>query len=98
MFDLDIIHRDLNLENLLLTSKDDKAKIKIADLGLSMNLKDSGVTATICGTPLYSAPEVLKGDFYNYKADTWSFGAILYELLVGIPPFNAITVPELKKM
>ena len=44
---------------------------------------------TICGTPLYSAPEVLAGEPYSYKADVWSMGAILYELLVGLTPFNA---------
>ena len=55
-------------------------------------------TATICGTPLYSAPEVLSGEEYNHKADLWSFGAILYELIVGFPPFSAMNVPELRRM
>ena len=98
MCDLSIIHRDLKLENLLLSQDDVKGDIKIADLGLSRNLTDTAMTATICGTPLYSAPEVLSGDFYNFKADTWSLGAIVYELLIGIPPFNAATIPELRKL
>ena len=98
MNDLNIVHRDLKLENLLLSKKGCKGNIKIADLGLSRNLADGSVAVTICGTPLYSAPEVLAGDFYNYKADMWSFGAILYELMTGVAPFNAMTVPELRKM
>ena len=59
MQELKIIHRDLKLENLLLSAKNEDGNIKIADLGLSRNLDEVPVTATICGTPLYSAPEVL---------------------------------------
>ncbi|KAJ5073333.1 serine/threonine-protein kinase unc-51-related [Anaeramoeba ignava] len=43
---------------------------------------------TICGTPLYMAPEVLREDSYNYKADLWSLGAILYEMITGYAAFN----------
>ena len=77
MQDLKIVHRDLKLENLLLSERNFK------DLGLSRNLSEINLTTTICGTPLYSAPEVLSGDYYDFKAVIWSFGSILYELLTG---------------
>ena len=63
------------------------SNIKIVDLGLSRNLTDFAMAETICGTPLYCAPEVLIGTAYSYKADIWSLGIILFELLVGIVPF-----------
>lgn len=41
-----------------------------------------------CGTPLNMAPEVLNGEFYNYKADIWSLGVIMFELIIGHMPFG----------
>ena len=61
MSDLNIIHRDLKPENILLDKKCCKGNIKIIDLGLSRYLADYAMAETICGTPLYSAPEVLVG-------------------------------------
>lgn len=59
-------------------------KIKIADFGFSKKLKKlNEINNTICGTPLYMAPQVVQKDKYSYKADIWSIGVILFELLNG---------------
>lgn len=53
------------------------------------------MASTLCGSPLYMAPEVLRGDQYDAKADLWSLGAILYELIFNKPPFRAQNIIEL---
>lgn len=59
-------------------------EIKIADFGFSKKLKNKGeVNRTICGTPLYMAPQVVQKNTYSYKADIWSIGVILFEMLNG---------------
>jgi len=50
---------------------------------------------TQCGTPIYMAPEVLNGLSYNEKADLWSIGIIMFEMLLGKPPFEAKSMREL---
>lgn len=68
----------------------EKFEIKIADFGFSKKLKNkSQVNKTICGTPLYMAPQVVQKSTYSYKADIWSIGCILFELLNGQTPFHA---------
>jgi len=79
----------LKPENLLLTSKDPKASVKLADFGLSKIMEASAVMKTACGTPGYVAPEVLMGSGYDNAVDVWSLGVIMYILLVGFPPFYA---------
>mmetsp|Transcript_4770 Transcript_4770/g.8171 ORF Transcript_4770/g.8171 Transcript_4770/m.8171 type:complete len:267 (+) Transcript_4770:347-1147(+) len=65
-------------------------EIKIADFGFSKKLKNKGqINKTICGTPLYMAPQVVQKNSYSYKADIWSIGVILFELINGITPFHA---------
>jgi len=82
-----IAHRDLKPTNLLLKSKDDHSDIKIADFGLSKILGENTIMQTACGTPIYVAPEVLKGEAYEKEVDLWSVGVIMYILLCGFPPF-----------
>jgi len=55
------------------------------------------VTKTIVGSPIYMAPEILGGKAYNSKADIWSLGILLYELLYGYCPFEAKSIPNLIK-
>lgn len=65
-------------------------EIKIADFGFSKKLKNkSQINNTICGTPLYMAPQVVQKNQYSYKADIWSIGVILFELLNGNTPFHS---------
>ncbi len=68
----------------------EKFEIKIGDLGFSKLLGNSEeMTDTFCGTPLNMAPEILNGSFYNQKADVWSMGTILFEILTGFNPFSS---------
>ena len=73
-----LIHRDLKPANIFLT-KD--LHIKIGDFGIARQLTTFKEYAkTQCGTMLYMAPEILNGEKYNYKVDSWSLGCIIYEL------------------
>jgi serine/threonine-protein kinase ULK2 len=74
--------------------------IKIADLGFSKFLSDpaNDLNTTYCGTPINMAPEVLNRGMYNYKADVWSLGTIIYEMITGFSPFKeASNKDQLKK-
>ena len=72
-----IIHRDLKPENIFL----EKLQLKIGDFGISKQIKNINEnTKTQLGILSYMAPEIIKGDYYNKKADIWSLGCIIYEL------------------
>ncbi|KAG4119113.1 hypothetical protein ERO13_D11G058900v2 [Gossypium hirsutum] len=90
-----IIHRDLKPENILLLGSKDDLVLKIADFGLSRSLDPGNYAQTVCGSPLYMAPEVLQFQSYDEKVDMWSLGAILFELLNGLPPFHGRTSVQL---
>mmetsp|Transcript_32443 Transcript_32443/g.31843 ORF Transcript_32443/g.31843 Transcript_32443/m.31843 type:complete len:199 (+) Transcript_32443:438-1034(+) len=95
---LKIVHRDLKLSNFLLSDDSENPIIKICDFGLATQKKSQEQNLmfdTICGTPIYMAPEILKGQKYDARADLWSLGTILYELLVGSPPFKGKSLAEL---
>ena len=82
---LKIIHRDLKPANIFLTS--DK-KLKIGDFGIAKTLdKTSGLASTYCGTAVYMAPEIHGGEKFDKKADVWSLGCIVYELVALKPAF-----------
>ena len=83
-----IIHRDLKLGNLFLTSK---LELKLGDFGLAAKLEYDGQRRkTVCGTPNYVAPEILeKKNGHSYEVDIWSLGVVIYTMLFGIPPFDA---------
>lgn len=92
-----IVHRDLKLENLLLSSKGDITTIKIADFGLAKRAMN-GYMETVCGTPQYVAPEVIKpvpGVVYGSECDLWSAGVVLFTILAGYPPFYNENTPAL---
>lgn len=74
-------------ENILYSSQEDNATLKIADFGLACLLKPNQLMNVACGTPGYVAPEILRGQQYGKEVDMWSIGVILYILLCGFPPF-----------
>lgn len=75
----------------------EKIVLKLADFGLAKSFteQDELLMNTLCGSPLYMAPELLMGDKYTSKADLWSYGVIMYELLFGTHPTPAITLHQL---
>jgi len=90
-----VCHRDLKLENILLTKFEEIGRIKVADFGLSKTwvpLDDP--LRSYVGTPVYMAPEIVRLDHgskncYSYKIDCWSLGVILYTMLSGKRPFSS---------
>ncbi|AGO11210.1 AaceriACL054Wp [[Ashbya] aceris (nom. inval.)] len=69
--------------------------LKIADFGFARFLPNTSLAETLCGSPLYMAPEILNYQKYNAKADLWSVGTVLYEMCCGKPPFKASNHLEL---
>lgn len=101
----DIIHRDIKPQNLLLhpSSHADIAAghpegiplLRVADFGFARSLAKNDLAETLCGSPLYMAPEILRYDKYCVKADLWSVGAVAYEMAVGRCPYRAQNHVEL---
>ena len=93
-----IIHRDLKLENILIKYEDDnKYIIKLADYGSNkrLNSLSKNYYNLNTETSIYIAPEILKGEDYNYKCDLWSIGVIIYQLKFDKLLFNGQTEVEL---
>ncbi len=87
-----ILHRDLKPENILLT---ESGQVKLADFGLALLFRDDLGHAGTGGTPLYMAPEAWAGRATK-ATDVWALGAVLYEMLVGTPPFTGDTLEEIR--
>lgn len=79
-----IVYRDLKPENLLL---DRHGHIRICDFGLSKQDVEGDNVKSICGTPEYLAPEVIRRKPYGKAVDWWSLGTLIYEMIHGLPPY-----------
>eukprot|EP00590_Aulacoseira_subarctica_P001209 CAMPEP_0172434436 /NCGR_PEP_ID=MMETSP1064-20121228/70630_1 /TAXON_ID=202472 /ORGANISM="Aulacoseira subarctica , Strain CCAP 1002/5" /LENGTH=911 /DNA_ID=CAMNT_0013182655 /DNA_START=163 /DNA_END=2900 /DNA_ORIENTATION=+ len=113
LYELQLIHRDIKPQNLLLTGilpldeLEDECKeqadenerqkenfpshlfaLKLADFGFARHLQTTSLAETLCGSPLYMAPEILQHQRYDATADLWSAGAVLFEMVAGRPPFH----------
>ncbi|XP_077873238.1 serine/threonine-protein kinase Sgk3 isoform X4 [Ictidomys tridecemlineatus] len=88
-----IVYRDLKPENILL---DSVGHVVLTDFGLCKEgIAISDTTTTFCGTPEYLAPEVIRKQPYDNTVDWWCLGAVLYEMLYGLPPFYCRDVAEM---
>ena len=87
-----IIHRDLKPQNILVS---ETGNLKITDFGFARYFDNDIMIQTICGSPMYMAPEIMKNKKYNHKSDLWSIGVIFFEMLTGNTPFKAKNIYEL---
>lgn len=85
LYEAHILHRDLKPTNILFHN----GVVKIADFGFCKEmLKEKDMAQTMVGSPIFMAPEVLKGNFYDARADIWSLGIVLFEMLYGFCPYE----------
>ena len=88
MHNLGILHRDLKLENIMMSSNEEEAVPKLADFGLSKIIGPGEMSTDSYGTVGYCSPEVLKKEPYSYSCDIWSMGCIFHAMLSGYLPFD----------
>ena len=94
MHSLNIIHRDIKLENVLV---DRHRNMKLIDYGFSVYVRDKKLHI-FCGTPSYMAPEIVqRREYWGKPVDVWSLGVLLYACLCGCFPFTARNYPDLYK-
>ena len=85
-----IMHRDLKPDNIFFSD----GKVKLGDFGFCKMLQVN-MAQTMLGSPIYMAPEVLKEEIYTLKADIWSLGVVLFEMLFGYCPFQSSSISQL---
>ena len=83
-----IVHRDIKPENVLL---DQSNHAKLTDFGWSNYMEGDIKRTTVCGTPVYLAPEIINNMGHDEHVDIWCIGVLLFELMVGRPPFSGET-------
>jgi len=88
-----VVHRDLKSSNIFLSGK--RRQLRIGDFGISRMLESTAFAESCVGTPAYMAPEVMQSERYDYMADMWSVGVIVYELCALRMPFPATVLPML---
>ena len=88
-----IIHRDMKPQNILLSAD---GTVKLCDFGFARSMSAAtNMVTSVKGTPLYMAPEVVQQQPYDFRADLWSLGVILFELYTGEPPFYTESIYKL---
>ncbi len=94
-----VIHRDLKPENVIVRQGMRGLHAKVLDFGIARLLEDGKERLTmagnIAGTPQYMSPEQVRGQDVDARADVYVIGVVLFELLTGLQPFAATTVPEM---
>ncbi|WP_415430266.1 protein kinase domain-containing protein, partial [Staphylococcus borealis] len=85
-----IVHRDIKPQNIII---DRNQTLKIVDFGIAKALSETAMTQTnhVVGTVQYLSPEQAKGEKTGARSDIYSLGIVLYEMLIGHPPFNGET-------
>ena len=92
-----IIHRDIKLENILL---DRNGHVRVSDFGLARTIpidkkQRLNQIMTICGSPMYASPEMVKRSYYDEKTDIWSVGVVLYAMIYNTFPFQSDNIQQL---
>jgi serine/threonine protein kinase len=88
-----IIHRDIKPENVLLN---EGMVAKLTDFGWSNYIQEDKERKTVCGTPIYLAPEIIKEKGHDERVDIWCIGVLLFELITGSVPFQGNDIETLK--
>ena len=96
---LNISHRDIKLENILVDTSHPDLPTKIIDFGFATQTDNANdKQTTFCGTPAYMAPELCsRSSYHGPSADMWAAGVVLYTILFGTQPFKARTEADLFK-
>lgn len=90
-----ILHRDIKLENILVTDLTEDTGVRIGDMGSAIRLDSpTGKTNFMIGTPGYIAPEMLRGEAYGFAFDVWAIGALMHALVTMELPFWADDAKE----
>lgn len=88
------VHRDLKHLNIFMGDSSATPKVKVGDLGLTCRLGQDEMIVKRAGTIAFMAPEIVKDEPSDFKADVWSLGVITYALICSLVPFNGATKEE----
>ena len=92
LYEKQILHRDLKPQNILVS---EEGNLVITDFGFARYTDNEHMLNTLCGSPMYMAPEIMLKKRYNNKSDLWSVGVIFYEVLFGTTPYKAKNMIDL---
>jgi len=90
---IDVIHRDLKPGNVMIHN----GVVKLGDFGFCVQMEKGEKAKAMVGSPVYMAPEILRGRLYDNKCDIYSLGSLIYELLFSVCPYEDNTIEGLKR-